>query len=124
MIVAQVSATIVFAALSLFVSGSMLAYSVLLGGLISSLSNGFFAAQAFKYRGARNAQKIVRSFLAGEIGKLGITVVLFALCFSLLTEILEFALIMGFLAVHVVGVIASIMIDYSPSRSKTTPTAQ
>ena len=122
-IVAQLVATAFIAIVSLLLSGAPAAFSVLLGGLISSVSNAFFAAQAFKHRGARNAQKIVKSFLAGEIGKFSITVVMFALCFSLLPNVVEFALIVGFLVVHVVGVLAAVKIDYSPTGHKSTPPA-
>ena len=62
-IVAQLAATIFIAAVSLLFSGSVIAYSVLLGGLISALPNSYFAFQAFKYQGARNADKVVKSFI-------------------------------------------------------------
>lgn len=118
-IVAQVFAATAVSLVALFFSSFELAYSLLLGGLISSISNWFFTSQAFKYRGARNAKRILRSFLAGEIGKLVITVVMFALCFSFLANVIGFALIMGFLFVHVVGVAVSATINYSPMGHKT-----
>ena len=121
--VAQLLVTAFIATVALLLSGTHIALSVLLGGLISSVSNRFFAALAFKHRGARNAQKIVKSFLVGEIGKFGITVVMFALCFSLLPDVSEFSMIMGFLVVHVAGVMAAVKIDYSPNAHKSSPSA-
>ncbi|MBK51659.1 MAG: hypothetical protein CMQ45_04665 [Gammaproteobacteria bacterium] len=115
-IVAQISATIFVTAVSLVLFSAPTAVSVFLGGTVSSASNAFFAAHAFKYRGARNAQKIVKAFLAGEIGKFSITVVLFALCFSLLPNVVELAIILAFITVHLVGVVAAVRVDYSPSR--------
>ena len=57
-------------------------YSGLLGGLIAWLPNLYFAHKAFRFSGARAAQAIVRSFYAGEAGKLVLTAVLFALVFA------------------------------------------
>ncbi len=96
-----------------------MAYSVFLGGLISALPNSYFASQAFRYQGARAADKVVKSFLRGELGKLGITLVLFALCFSLISNLNELALILGFIATQFIGVMVSGLINYSPSNNKT-----
>lgn len=118
-IVAQVAATGVIAVISLLISGSITAYSVFLGGLISALPNSYFALQAFRYQGARSADKVVKSFLKGEFGKMGLTLVLFALCFSLITGVNEVALILGFIVIQFTGVIMSGFIGYSPTGTKT-----
>ena len=60
-------------------------YSALLGGLISAVPNSYFALQAFKFQGAQNADKVVKSFIRGELGKIVFTGVLFALSFTLVT---------------------------------------
>lgn len=65
-----------------FARGSVAGYSGLLGGLIAWLPNVYFAFKAFRFSGARSAQLIVRSFYAGEAGKLVLTAVLFALAFA------------------------------------------
>jgi len=62
--------------------GSVAGYSGLCGGLIAWLPNLYFAHKAFRFSGARAAQAIVRSFYAGEAGKLVLTAVLFALTFA------------------------------------------
>ncbi|SEK57831.1 ATP synthase protein I [Pseudomonas agarici] len=62
--------------------GGVAGYSGLCGGLIASLPNMYFAHRAFRFSGARAAQSIVRSFYAGEAGKLILTAVLFALTFA------------------------------------------
>ncbi len=118
-IVAQLAATAFIAAVSLLFSGNVVAYSVLLGGLISALPNSYFAVQAFKYQGAQNADKVVKSFVRGELGKIGITIVLFALSFALITNLSELALILGFVTTHFVGVMMSGLISYSPTSDKT-----
>jgi len=113
--VVQLVATVLIAAIFLFFSNEVAAYSILIGGLISAISNYFFAVQAFRYRGARNAQKVVKSFMKGEAGKIVITLLLFALTFTLISAINEAAVIGGFFAAQFVGIMASGMINYSPA---------
>ena len=75
-------AVILLAAAALFGwRGAVSGYSGLCGGLIAWLPNLYFAHKAFRFSGARAAQSIVRSFYAGEAGKLSLTAVLFALAF-------------------------------------------
>ncbi len=62
--------------------GAVAGYSGLIGGLIAWLPNVYFAHKAFRFGGARAARAIVRSFYAGEAGKLILTAVLFALTFA------------------------------------------
>src|SRR3989338_368981 len=74
---------VVLAAVVLWQSvGPVAGYSGLCGGLIAWLPNPYFAHKAFRFSGARAAQAIVRSFYAGEAGKLILTAVLFALTFA------------------------------------------
>lgn len=113
-IVAQLAASVVIAAMFLVFSGIVSAYSGLIGGLISALANSFFASQAFRYTGASNAKKIVQSFLTGEIGKFIIVIGLFALSFGLITALNAYAMMFTFVAVQIIGVIASARMSYSP----------
>ena len=117
--IAQLAATVFIAVISLLISGIILAYSVLLGGLISAVPNSYFAFHAYRYQGARNAQKVVKGFVRGELGKIIMTVVLFALSFTLITSLNELVLILGFTLIHFVGVIMSGFISYSPTQNKT-----
>jgi ATP synthase protein I len=61
---------------------TILAYSVLLGGLISIAPNSYFARRAFRYRGARVAPHIARGFYEGEAGKFVLTATAFAVVFA------------------------------------------
>lgn len=112
---AQFATAALIAAISLLFSGTVTAYSALVGGLISALPNSYFALHAFRYRGARNADKVVKSFMKGEVGKIAMTGVLFALSFTLITSLSELALILGFILTHFVGVMMSGLISYSPT---------
>ncbi len=113
-IVAQLAITGFISIISLMFSGTTMAFSALLGGLISALPNSYFALHAFRYQGARNAEKIVKSFIRGELGKIIITVALFALSFALISSLHEIALILGFIVAHFVGVVMSGFINSRP----------
>ena len=118
-IVAQLVWTVSLSLVCLSIFGGVAGYSALLGGLISAVPNSYFALHAFKFQGARNADKVVKSFIRGELGKIVFTGVLFALSFTLVTSLDELALIAGFVATHFVGVVMSGTIDYSPTRKNT-----
>ena len=57
------------------------AKSALYGGLAALIPNWYFARKVNKHKG-EEARKVVRSFYAGESGKLIITAVIFALIFQ------------------------------------------
>jgi len=82
LLLVQLAVVLLGAAVLFFSRGVVAGYSGLLGGLIAWLPNVYFAYKAFRYSGARSAQMIVRSFYAGEAGKLVLTAVLFALAFA------------------------------------------
>lgn len=113
-ILTQLGLASVIAAIFLLFTNTITAYSIFLGGLISALPNSYFALHAFRYHGARNAKKVVKGFIRGELGKIIITIVLFALSFTLITNLNELALILGFIATHFCGVVMSGLISYSP----------
>lgn len=103
-ILAQLIGPALLAVTFLWTADAAVARSVLAGGLISALSNGYFALQAFRYQGAANADKVVRSFLRGELGKIVISILLFALSFSFLEDLNVVALFSGFLFAHLIGI--------------------
>lgn len=79
------------------------AYSILLGGLVSIVPNSYFARKAFRYRGARNTPLIVKSFYAGETGKLIMTGVMFAIVFAGIKPLNPLAVIVSYIAMIIVG---------------------
>ncbi len=68
-------------AAALLTSGPVLAYSVLLGGVIQIGPQVWFARQAFRFVGARQVHSIVRAMYWGETGKVVLTAALFACVF-------------------------------------------
>ena len=59
-----------------------MAVSALMGGLTQILPQAWFSWQAFKYAGASNVDKVVRSMYRGELGKVVMTASLFAILFT------------------------------------------
>ena len=59
----------------------LMAVSALMGGLIQILL-GLVLKAGFKYAGASNVDKIVQSIYRGELGKVVMTVALFAILFT------------------------------------------
>ena len=91
----------------LAVAGPGPAGAALLGGGISAAANGYFAYRAFRYRGARQARRVVRGFMGGVMGKLAITAGMFGLCFSLIDGLHAPALLGGFAAATVTGILTA-----------------
>ena len=106
------------AALVLFLLlGGVAAYSILLGGFISIVPNGYFAWKVFRFRGAQSTALIVKSFYAGETGKLIMTGVFFALVFAGIKPLNELAVIVSFILTIIVGLIAGAWVSNERSRS-------
>ena len=94
----------------------MTAYSVLLGGLISTVPNGYFARKAFRYRGARYTEQIIKSFYAGEVGKMVMTVGMFALVFAGIKPLNPLAVIVSYVVTIIAGLIASGYVNLKTAR--------
>ncbi len=96
--------------------GQLTGLSALLGGLIAWLPNTYFALRAFRYRGARAAQKIVRSFYAGAFGKMILTMAMFAVVFIKVKPLSALALFVGFAIVQTMNWIVPIMVALKERR--------
>lgn len=83
------------------------AYSILLGGFISIVPNSYFAWKAFRYSGARNTPLVIKSFYAGETGKLIMTGAFFAMVFAGIRPLNELAVIGSFIVTIIVGLLAT-----------------
>lgn len=79
------------------------AYSVLLGGVISILPNLYFALLAFRFSGARAVEAVTKSLYRGEVGKFILTAALFACVFVLVKPLSVGALFAMFIAMMVLN---------------------
>lgn len=98
-LIGQFLAMILAGAAGFAQAGQVAGLSALLGGLIAWVPNMYFALRAFRYRGARVAQKIVRSFYAGAFGKYVLTMVMFGIVFIKVRPLNALALFFGFIVV-------------------------
>ncbi len=103
----QAVTAVLLAGMSL-VLGTVLAYSVLLGGLISLIPNTGFAILVFRHSGARAVGAVVRNALLGELMKLGLIGAGFAVVFVLVDPLHVIGLFTGFVFVHLAGLVATI----------------
>jgi ATP synthase protein I len=77
---------------------TVLALSVLVGGLVQMVPQAWFASQAFKYTGAQQAPIVVRAMYRGETGKVVLTAALMAVVFTLYKQWHYPALLLSFSA--------------------------
>lgn len=91
--------------------GTIAALSAAAGGLASLIPNLYFAYRAFQFSGARSAQKILRSFYAGEAVKIVLTALIFALCFKYLKTLNVGALFGGFIMVQLAVWLTPLLAD-------------
>jgi ATP synthase protein I len=91
------------------------AYSVLLGGLISAVPNGYFARKAFQYRGARAVPLIIKSFYSGQTGKMAMTAVMFAMVFAGIKPLNELVVVLSFMVTIMAGLIATAYVGLKPT---------
>ena len=84
--------------LCLLAFDKVVAYSMFGGGLIAIVPQAYFAALAFRWRGARSARAIAQSGYAGEVGKFLLSAAGFALMFAVVRPISGPAVFVGYLA--------------------------
>lgn len=80
----------------------VVAYSVLIGGLIFLIPNMYFALYAFRYRGAQAAQMVLMSFYRGEIGKFLLSSVGFAIAFTFVQPLNILFVFIAYIALTVI----------------------
>ncbi len=103
----QLACLVLLSAGTFFSLGKVFAVSVLCGGLVAILPQAYFAARAFRWRGANAAREIARSSYAGEIGKYVLSVAGFALVFAAVRPIEGAAVFGGYLAMLLLQIIGS-----------------
>ncbi len=80
------------------------ALSIALGGLAYLLPHAWFAWQATRYRGARQARKALAAFYRGEAGKYIMTGAIFATVFATVETLDLFALFGAYIGMTALGI--------------------
>jgi ATP synthase protein I len=96
--VAQVGIGAVLTAVFWGLDGTVAGYSALLGSLTCVLPNAFLALRLAVPRRDSGARALIRAAWVGEIGKLGLTVLMFSVVFLLVKPLSVAALFAGFIA--------------------------
>jgi len=97
-LLAQLLAGLILAAIVWIWLGSERAVPTLIGGLIGVVPNAFLAARLMSPRAASSAQSLLRAGWIGEVGKLAIAAVMFAAVFATLRPLHPEFLFAGYIA--------------------------
>jgi ATP synthase protein I len=97
-LVLQIGIGVVLAAALWGLYGNVAGYSALLGSLTCVIPNAFLALRLIAPRRGPGAQALVRAAYIGELGKLGLTVLMFSIVFVLVRPLNVAALFAGFIA--------------------------
>lgn len=102
-------------AISWFISQSD-ARAVFAGGLIASLTNGYFAWKVFSRQKEAGAAQILSSYYGAEVGKIILTVMLFVAAFNAIKPLNVIALMGAYLFITMIPWLASFFINDDKSR--------
>ncbi|WP_460049247.1 ATP synthase subunit I [Sessilibacter sp. MAH2] len=100
--------------LAYLLSSKVIAYSILLGGLLVVLPNVYFAFYAFRFMGSRQVGSALHSIYRGEMGKFTLTLVGFALVFLLVKPLHSQALFSAFVVTTVIHWITTSKLVVAP----------
>ena len=101
-LVGQIGVGLVLAAALWGLLGPVAGYSALLGSLTCVIPNGFLALRLVAPRRDPGARALMRAAYIGELGKLGLTVLMFSIVFVLVRPLSAGALFAGFIAAQLV----------------------
>ncbi len=114
-ILTQLLATIILSVLLLFFDPAfdyampyVVAYSSLIGGLIATLANAWFAIKVFRVKPTVAATTLLTTFYVGEIYKFVFTGAMFVIVFVLVKPISIVALMLTYLFIHMTPVVQNV----------------
>ncbi len=104
---AQIVILVPICTLILVLGENVFAVSMFCGGLVAILPQAYFAAIAFRWRGARAAQTIARTSYGAETGKFMLSAAGFAAVFATVRPIDGLAVFVGYLTMLAVQITGS-----------------
>ena len=104
-LVGQIGIGAVLAAALWGLYGHVAGYSALLGSLTCVIPNGFLALRLVASRREPGARALMRAAYIGELGKLGLTVLMFSIVFVLVRPLSAAALFAGFIAAQLMTLV-------------------
>lgn len=119
-LLAQASVSFVVAAALWAWWGEVAATSALLGGATAVVPNGFLAARLIQSNRDPRDHAMMRAAWIGEIGKLLLTVLFFAVIFGFVRPLAPLAVFAGFIAAQLVVFGALLVGDGAPRKEAVT----
>jgi len=110
-LVAQIGIGAILTAVLWGLYGPVAGYSALLGSLTCVLPNAFLALRLAAPRRDPGARSLIRAAYVGELGKLGLTVLMFSIVFVLVRPLSAAALFAGFIAAQLMTFTGFLMRD-------------
>ena len=107
-ILTQLLATLVLSAILLIFDG-VVAYSSLVGGLIATLANAWFAFKVFRVKPTVAAETLLATFYVGEIYKFVFTGAMFVIAFILIKPISVVALLVTYFLIHMTPAVVNVL---------------
>lgn len=102
----QFLVTLGLAGLLFMLMNDVTAYSALVGGIIATLSNVYFAARLFSDHGSWHPKQLASTVFRGEWGKLVLTGALFVLAMVLIRPLNVVSLFVAYLLVQMTPLVA------------------
>ena len=118
-LVGQIGIGVVLAAALWGLYGHVAGYSALLGSLTCVIPNAFLALRLIAPRRDPGAGALLRAAYIGELGKLGLTVLIFSIVFVLVRPLSAAALFSGFIAAQLMT-IAGLLLANNQEAEETT----
>ena len=100
--------------------GHVAGYSALLGSLTCVIPNAFLALRLVAPRRDPGARALIRAAYFGELGKLGLTVLMFSAVFVLVQPLSPAALFAGFIAAQLVTFAGFLLRDKTTTEETTS----
>ena len=111
---AQFVVTVILSAVWMVV-GYIAAYSALVGGLIATLANAWFAVKIFRKKSTESsietAETVLTTFYVGEIYKFIFTGAMFFMAFVLIKPISAIALLATYFLIHLTPAVVNIFMQ-------------
>ena len=107
-VLTQLLATILLSAI-LLIFDRIVAYSSLVGGLIATLANAWFALKVFRVKPTVAAETLLTTFYVGEIYKFIFTGAMFVIAFVLIKPINVVALLVTYFFIHMTPAVLNVL---------------
>jgi ATP synthase protein I len=119
-LIGQIGVGAVLAAALWGLYGHVAGYSALLGSLTCVIPNAFLALRLVAPRRDPGARELIRAAYIGELGKLGLTVLMFSIVFVLVRPLSPAALFAGFILTQLVTFAGLLLRDKQATEETTS----